>query len=382
MSYSVPASAHISALLGFDNGTSSVICANELLFKGKIKSDKAGKVQYRFIRSDGVIQPIETLEFAAAGTKNVNFKWTLRGTDLAEFKGWISLLVVYPEETVTDRVNFSVACDPKRPDLAVRIRHCPSTARPGGDLKSFRVRAFNYGGVDIKDSFVEVTLRKDSTCPIPALRAERSAHFVNGMLIQGGREKVSLKAGQKVDIKFGGSHIIPSDMPVGDYFVCATIDAGNNIKESNEANNCACCPIKIAPAQLRPDLVVEKFSFRGWGKCEPNSPVVTFEITVKNTGNAASRAVPNKVVVQVADMADRHWSNGSGLDSIPPGGTQTVVIPVYYYENNPGHMVNVTPHPFRAIIDPHGLIEESSRKNNKSNIIYLDLGAVCGKDDR
>jgi hypothetical protein len=382
ISCSFTAYAGVTVKLGFDNGASSMTCANELLFKGKIKSDKPGKVQYRFIRSDGVLQPVETVEFASAGAKDVNYRWTLKGPALAEFKGWLSLSVTYPEEAATDKVKFSLICDPKRPDLAVRIRNCPSSARPGGDIKSFRVRTFNHGGVDIKDAIVDVTLRKESVCPIPAPRAERSAHFVSGMLIQGGREKVSLKAGQKSDIKFGGAHIIPADTPLGDYFLCATIDAGDNIKESNEGNNCSCCPVKIAPSPLRPDLVIDKFSFRGWGKCEPGNPVATFEVTVKNIGNAASHAHPSKILVQVADMADRHWSNSSGLDSIPPGGTQTVVIPIYYYGTNPAHMTNVTHHSFRAMIDPHGLLDESSRKNNKSDIIYLDLNAVCGADDR
>jgi hypothetical protein len=382
MSFGVTASARVTATLGLDNGTPSVICANELSFKGKIKSDKPGRVQYRFIRSDGALQPVETIEFTAAGSREVNARWAMEGPALAEFKGWMSLQIIYPLETTTAKVEFSLVCDPKRPDLAVRIRNCPVNVRPGGDLKSFRVKAFNYGGVVIRDSVVDITLRKEASCPIPAPRAERTAHFVNGMLLQGGREKISLKAGHKADVKFSGSHVVPPDTPLGDYFLCATIDAGDAIKESNEGNNCSCCPIKIAPAPVKPDLIVEHFTFKGWGKCEPHNSVVTFEVTVKNIGNAASPALPEKVVVQVSDMADRRWSNSAGLGSIPPGGSQTVVIPIYYYEKNPEHMTKVTPHPFRAMIDPLNLLDESTRKNNRSDIIYLDLGAVCNSNNR
>jgi hypothetical protein len=382
LSFAGLADARVTATIGFDNGTPSSVCANELVFRGKIKSNRAGKVQYRFVRSDGILQPVENLEFAAAGSKEVSAKWTMEGKPNVEFRGWMALQVVYPAESTTEKVEFSMVCDPTRPDLAVKIRNCPANIRPGGDLKSFKVRASNYGGVDIKDSVVDITLRKDSACPIPAPRAERSATFVSGMLLQGGREKVSLKAGQKAEVKFSGSHILPADIPIGDYFLCATIDAGDAIKESNESNNCSCCPVKVSPAAVKPDLVIEHFAFKGWGKCEPHNPVVTFEVTIKNTGAAASPSLHDKVGVQVADMDDRNWSNGAGIGPIPPGGSQTVVIPVYYYEKNPSHMTKVSPHPFRAIIDPNNHLDESSKKNNKSDTIFLDLGAVCGKDGR
>jgi hypothetical protein len=375
------AQARVTVSLEAEKSPAGEACGREFFVTGKINTDAPGRIQYRFVRSDGVLQPIETMEFDAAGSQAVGFKWTPDAAAPADFKGWISLQVVYPEEVESNRAEFSVTCYPRHSDLGIKIRSCPGHVRPGGDLKTIKVRAFNHGGLDVKDALVELTLRKDSACPVPARKAERSTRFVSGMLIQGGREKVSIRAGQKSDIKFAGPHIIPADTPLGDYFLCASIDAEDNIKESNEANNCYCCPIKVAPLQQKPDLVIDRFSFRGWGKCEPGSAVATFEVTVKNVGHAASRAFPHKVVLQVTDMADRHWSSGSGLDSIPAGGTQTVVIPVYYYEANPAHMTNVTPHPFRAIIDPHNLLEESSRKNNRSDIIYLDLNAVCGRDE-
>jgi hypothetical protein len=384
MSLAVSASSQVTATLGLDNGTPSVICASELTFKGSIKSDKPRKVQYRFVRSDGVLLPVETIEFIMSGTKEVSAKWALDGPPQAEFKGWVLLKIVFPVETETNKVDFKFICDPTKPDLAVKIRSCPASARPGSDLKSsFKVRAFNYGGVDIQDAAVDITLRKEATCPIPAPHAVYSPHFANGMLLLGGREKVSLKAGQKADVKLGGQNAIPSDTPDGDYFLCATIDAGDKIKESNEGNNCSCCPIKITSASAtKPDLMVERFNMKGWGKCEPKSPIVTFEVTVKNIGSASSPAMPEKVMVQVADVDEKGWSNSAGLGSIPPGGRQTVVIPVYYYEKKPEHMIKAAPHPFRATIDPMNLIDEVTRKNNKSDIIYLDFGSVCNKDNQ
>ncbi len=381
MSIAVSARCQVTASLGFDNGIPSVVCASETSFKGSIKSDKPRKVQYRFVRSDGVLLPVETIDFSASGTKDVTTKWTLNGPPQEEFSGWVSLKVVYPVETETDKVEFKFVCDPTKPDLAVKIRSCPASARPGGELKSsFKVRAFNYGGVDIQDAAIDITLRKDTTCRIPAPQAVYSPHYYNGALLLGGHEKISLKAGHKAEVKLAGQNTIPADTPDGDYFLCATIDAGDKIKESNEANNCSCCPIKITSVPAKPDLMVERFTMKGWGKCEAKSPIVTFEVTVKNIGGAASPAMPDKALVQVADTDEKSWSGSAGLGAIPPGGRQTVTIPVYYYEKKPDHMLKAAPHPFRATIDPLNLLDESSKKNNKSDIIYLDFSSVCNKD--
>jgi hypothetical protein len=42
-------------------------------------------------------------------------------------------------------------------------------------------------------------------------------------------------------------------------------------------------------------------------------------------------------------------------------------------------MTKVVPHPFRAVVDPLHLVEEANKKNNTSDIIYLDPGLICPK---
>ena len=79
------------------------------------------------------------------------------------------------------------------------------------------------------------------------------------------------------------------------------------------------------------------------------------------------------------DMHGSGWGNGATLSSIPPGGTQTVLIPVYYFSEDPTYMTKVVPHPFRAVVDPLHLIEEANKKNNTSDVIYLDPGLICPK---
>jgi hypothetical protein len=378
----VSSNAQVKAAFSLDSSTPSGTCNNEVMFKGTISSEKPGKVQYKFIRSDGKLLPVETIEFSAPGTKEVSSKWTLNGSFQAENKGWQAIKIVYPEDIESAKAEFDFICDPSKPDLAVRIKGCPAAVRPGSDLKSsVKIRALNFGGVDIKDASVNIILKKDSACTLPLPQAVYSANYHDGVQLLGGLEKVSLKAGQKSDLKLRGSNTIPHDTPEGDYFVCAVIDAGNNIKESNESNNCACCPVKVANIVAKPDLMVERFAFKGWGKCEPKNVIMTFEVTVKNIGNASSPAMPDKAAVQVGDLDEKNWANSAGLNSIPPGGRQTVVIPVYYNEKNPDHMLRAIPHPFRAVIDPHSLLDEQSRKNNRSDIIYLDPSSVCNKEN-
>ena len=372
--------AQVSISLNVEPASYTGACPADIRFKGTVTSSKPGKIQYRFIRSDGVLQPVETIEFSAPGSKEVNAAWAVGEKKSLSYDGWGAIKVVYPEEAQSDKATFTVACDQSLPDLTVRIRKCPKLVKPGTDLgPSIKVVALNRGSAAVKDVDLEIVLKKENYCPVPAPSAVYSAHFSNGVLLKGGHEQVSLKGYEKQEVKLSGAATIPNDTPAGDYFLCAVIDAGNKIKESNEADNCGCCPVKVANTAGKPDLIIEKFAFKGWGKCEPNMPVFNFEVTVKNIGATASPAMPDKGVVQVVDLHGNNWGNAAGLNSIPPGGTQTVVIPVYYFKEDPEHMTKSVPHPFRAVVDPHHFIDELNESNNKSDIIYLDPGNVCRK---
>jgi len=115
----------------------------------------------------------------------------------------------------------------------------------------------------------------------------------------------------------------------------------------------------------KPDLVIRTFGLKQWGKCAPNNPVFTFEVTVGNIGKAPSPAIPNKALVQAMDQHGNGWGNGVVLGAIAPGGKQTVQIPVYYLQADPAHMTAKAPHPFQAIADPLGLVDEINEANNK-----------------
>ncbi len=261
-------------------------------------------------------------------------------------------------------------------DFSIKISNCPSTAKAGQELgASFKVTATNHGDTAVKDVAVDIVLRSDTSCPSPAPFAIYSPNYSNGVLLKGGREHISLKPGQTADVKLNGTNTIPADIPTGSYYLCAVIDAGNKVKEVNEGNNCACCPIKIVPDEGKPDLVIRTFGLKEWGKCEPRHAVFTFEVTVANVGTVPSPAVTDFALVQARDThTGINWENGVIIpDPIPPGGSKTVLIPLYYLIDNPTHMTAELPHPFKAFADPGNRVSEANEANNESpNVINVD----------
>ena len=131
-------------------------------------------------------------------------------------------------------------------NLEGQILQCPQYAKAGQDLKAgFQVKAIYFGPLPVNDVAVDIILRKDTNCPSPAPYAVYSPHYSNGVLLKGGREFVNLIPTQWREVKLNGDNTIPADTPTGSYYLCAVIDAGNKIKEVNEQNNCACCPVRI-----------------------------------------------------------------------------------------------------------------------------------------
>jgi hypothetical protein len=138
--------------------------------------------------------------------------------------------------------------------------------------------------------------------------------------------------------------------------------------------------------EQKPDLVVTTFGFKGpvqgQGKCQPHSPVYIFQANVKNQGTApspSSASLGNKALVQAMAQDKAGWGNGVMLNALAPGASQTVDIPVYYLMSDPAFMINNAPHPFMAIADPLGLVNESDEANNKKGPINMGAPADCPK---
>lgn len=131
------------------------------------------------------------------------------------------------------------------------------------------------------------------------------------------------------------------------------------------------------PGGGKPDLVIRSFSLVRWGQCAPGRVLLTFGVTVANVGTAASPAITGQALVQVMDQHPLGWGNGALLGSIPPGGTQSVLVPVYYLMANPDHMTAAVPHPFKAIADPLRLVDELNEANNESGVVNVGAPTGC-----
>ena len=142
---------------------------------------------------------------------------------------------------------------PLRPDLSVMFR-APRTARAGAEIGGeILIRARNIGlaaapgtvGRLDPDNGYMIDLVLSTDAIIPEGFANVSADFVEDMLLRGGRvsRTVDLASAAASDYSVGAT--IPANTPTGRYFLCARIDPGNKVDESNERNNTACYPIFI-----------------------------------------------------------------------------------------------------------------------------------------
>ena len=85
-------------------------CPKTFRFTGKIKAKKKGRVQYKFIRSDGANAPVHTLNFTKKGDKTVRTSWRLGGPSLRNYDGWQKIKIVYPRQVQSKKAKFKLRC--------------------------------------------------------------------------------------------------------------------------------------------------------------------------------------------------------------------------------------------------------------------------------
>jgi hypothetical protein len=142
---------------------------------------------------------------------------------------------------------------PKRPDLVVRL-NAPARAVSGSNIGPLvRVRASNIGGstapgttgtLDPPNGYmIDLVLSTDTN--VPASFATFSPNFSEDVLLQGGRISNTLDLAPGASRLYPTGAGIPADTPTGMYHLCARIDSGNKVSESNEGNNLTCVRIRI-----------------------------------------------------------------------------------------------------------------------------------------
>ena len=149
---------------------------------------------------------------------------------------------------------------PVNPDLMVAIKPATTTATAGTDIgSSLKVTAMNLpeprgrralraaapGTMqDFKGGYM-IDLVLSTDMHVPEGLATFSPNFVEDVLLQGGRisNTPDLAAGASKALPAGA--VIPADTPSGKYFLCARIDPGGTIAETDETNNVACVALWI-----------------------------------------------------------------------------------------------------------------------------------------
>ncbi len=348
-------------------------CPAVIQFNGVIRYDRTGRVQYKFIRSDNANAPVQTLNFTRPGSMPVHTTWTLGGAQLPSYSGWEAIQIIYPQQVTSNRAAFRMRCaaGQGRPDLRVRLS-APSSATAGSNIgPQIHVTAYNSGSGTAPGTasagsngyMIDVMLSSDTSTP--AGFATYSPNYHEDVLLQGGRisNTQDLAGGASKPYPTGGG--IPADTPTGNYYICAKIDSGNKVAESNEGNNVACSRIHITgkgqpgTAGRLPDLVVR--SLRLVKDCK-------IQVTIQNRGGPMPDSAYNPTQGAAVQMY-----NGSQ----PWGGLRLAGIDPMKKLNHPGASVShiwfpgaanlqLTPgtHTIKVTVDNNNAVTESNEGNN------------------
>jgi hypothetical protein len=142
------------------------------------------------------------------------------------------------------------------PDLSVRIQG-PREALAGTDIgPRLRIVVANTGSRPARGTgspgggyIVDIFLTRNT---MPEGLADYSEHYHDGVLLRGGRisNTVGLNTGARHG--YSSSSGLPVDTPPGTYRLCARVDPGEAVAESNEGNNVDCTALKVTQLHVLP----------------------------------------------------------------------------------------------------------------------------------
>ena len=105
--------ANFSAQLSAAPANFQGVCPATIRFAGEIRALKPGKVQFKYVRSDGAPSAVQTLLFSAPGGKPISTTWTLGGGAVPRYQGWLAIQFVHPQTDRSPPANFSIQCASK-----------------------------------------------------------------------------------------------------------------------------------------------------------------------------------------------------------------------------------------------------------------------------
>lgn len=100
-----------AASVSVDQSSFRGTCPVRFTFSADITANAAGTVEYRWVRSDGVTGPTQTLNFNSAGTKTVETTWDLTA---GIHEGlWEKVEILSPNSLSSNQATFSAYCSNK-----------------------------------------------------------------------------------------------------------------------------------------------------------------------------------------------------------------------------------------------------------------------------
>ena len=162
--------------------------------------------------------------------------------NLSTFKASFILFIVL----ITTLLLSSCTTTPPKADLKIAITS-PSLALAGDDIGSQVSGLISNIGDEMTDgSVMQIDFVLSTDLIMPEGFAVVSTTFQEDALLVGGRDQLltQIAAGSSSPLASSNLVIAP-DTPAGDYFLCARVDSGDSIDESNENNNVACNAIEV-----------------------------------------------------------------------------------------------------------------------------------------
>lgn len=221
------------------------------------------------------------------------------------------------------------------PDLTVSIS-APSSAVAGSDVgKNVTITVFNRSRLPVPGSgnngyMVDLFITKGD---FPSGFARYDDNYFDGVLLKGGRYSNTPDLTRGESTKLNSSAWLPSDIKPGDYRLCARVDPGGKVQESNESNNTACSVIAVTRLTLiQPQLEFKAVrlldpSRLGELKIRERPPSIQLPDPVappRDTGQDATLSVlaDGTIVITYPDGSARHLTPDGEVKMFTPEGLE------------------------------------------------------------
>jgi subtilase family serine protease len=246
--------------------------------------------------------------------------------------------------TITYRFVPSVA-----PDLVISNLKVPNTAVQTGQVLNYTFDVENRGTTAVPSNFtIKSYISKDALL---------SADDIQNGTIPTGNYPIGF-----LQTNVAGASRIPTDLPVGRYYLIVKIDGDDQVTESNEGNNYIYMSdiVVTNPTTNLPDLKAN----RAKSSVVVNENNITLAYTLENIGTAAGRNVSYSLIVSTDSLiGDDFYTSSVGNYSIFEPGFSTENSSITFTVN-PLFNLPAGNYYFIVFVDAFNTNVESDETNN------------------